>query len=748
MLSFLNTAFLWALPLAAIPVIIHLLHRRRREVVPWGAMRFLIQARPRQRQIWRIQDLLLMLLRLLAFVLIILAFAQPKLRSRLFGFSDARDVVLIVETPMSMARVTADGSLFDETIDRAEQIIDQLRPGDFIRVLLASNAPQWLEADPKRADSKTKSRLRDQLRGLQSTLGSADMLLSLQDAIDAGPAHDTASRLLIVLTDGQSHGWRAEAASGWRGLKNSLLDQEHGAALKVVTIGDPANAIQNLTVGDPTASRSFARPGEVLEVSVEVRNTGTVASRPGLLSWECTGQPLGVTSVAALAPGESTSIPYEAPLIDVGIASLTCCLSQSDDLDLDNDGQLIVEVVKEIPVLIVEPAMQNNDPPNADPMERATPYLMAALGYDVAGREIAKSSVFRPTTIDSGELNQIDLADYVCIIFSDPPPLSNDSIGQLRRFVGRGGGLWLALGAHADPMRFNHGFYRSGAGLSPMPLGAPEGDPTDHEVAMPINPPATFHPATVLLGDTERLDIDRARIYRRHQFATGDRSFADVEVMLTTVQGAPLVVEQAFGRGRVIVQATPLGTDWSNLPLCQAYVVMVHEWLWRLVEPGMTRWNLEAGEALAASLPADRFGSEATVTTPEGRTRPAAVEWAEGRRIFHYSQTLRPGAYSLNLAEGGNEVAMPFYVKRDAAESDLTPLNLEQMQRLQAVAGIEWDAEPLAAASTGREVQPNAKPIWDLILATLIVLLAAELILGGWINHRRTLKASGPGVEL
>ena len=38
MISFLNIAFLWGLPLVAVPVIVHLLNRRRQDVVRWGAM--------------------------------------------------------------------------------------------------------------------------------------------------------------------------------------------------------------------------------------------------------------------------------------------------------------------------------------------------------------------------------------------------------------------------------------------------------------------------------------------------------------------------------------------------------------------------------------------------------------------------------------------------------------------------------------------------------------------------------------
>ena len=50
---------------AAVPVIVHLLNRRRFQVIEWGAMDFLLEAVSRSRRIFELRDLLLLLLRLL-----------------------------------------------------------------------------------------------------------------------------------------------------------------------------------------------------------------------------------------------------------------------------------------------------------------------------------------------------------------------------------------------------------------------------------------------------------------------------------------------------------------------------------------------------------------------------------------------------------------------------------------------------------------------------------------------------------
>ena len=72
----LNAAMLVGLFGAAVPVVIHLLNRRRDPVVDWGAMQFLELGR-KARQKLRLTELLLMLARLALLVVVALARARP-----------------------------------------------------------------------------------------------------------------------------------------------------------------------------------------------------------------------------------------------------------------------------------------------------------------------------------------------------------------------------------------------------------------------------------------------------------------------------------------------------------------------------------------------------------------------------------------------------------------------------------------------------------------------------------------------
>src|SRR5262245_7308445 len=57
----------------AIPVIIHLINRKRYKIVPWAAMRFLLAAQKQTRKRMRLEQLILLLVRILIIAAILFA---------------------------------------------------------------------------------------------------------------------------------------------------------------------------------------------------------------------------------------------------------------------------------------------------------------------------------------------------------------------------------------------------------------------------------------------------------------------------------------------------------------------------------------------------------------------------------------------------------------------------------------------------------------------------------------------------
>src|SRR5438067_4418800 len=76
--GFLAWGFFWAgLGLVSIPIIIHLLNRRRYKVVNWAAMEFLLRAMKKNRRRLRFEQWLLLATRCLLLLLLGAALARP-----------------------------------------------------------------------------------------------------------------------------------------------------------------------------------------------------------------------------------------------------------------------------------------------------------------------------------------------------------------------------------------------------------------------------------------------------------------------------------------------------------------------------------------------------------------------------------------------------------------------------------------------------------------------------------------------
>ncbi len=76
-MTFLNPAWLWLLSLALIPLIIHLLNLQRYRVVYFSNLRFLEKIEQQHRTRTRLKEILVLLMRILAIVALVLAFARP-----------------------------------------------------------------------------------------------------------------------------------------------------------------------------------------------------------------------------------------------------------------------------------------------------------------------------------------------------------------------------------------------------------------------------------------------------------------------------------------------------------------------------------------------------------------------------------------------------------------------------------------------------------------------------------------------
>src|SRR3954468_15266886 len=145
MVNFLSPLLIWGTLLGAIPIIIHLLNRRRFRVVEWAPMRHLKLTIRRNRRRIQIEELLLLLVRIALPVLLFLLLARPVLNptgleSWLVGGGRTSQIVLIDDS-LSMGYASGGPPAFHRAREIAASLIGSVRPQDRC-TLVAASAPR------------------------------------------------------------------------------------------------------------------------------------------------------------------------------------------------------------------------------------------------------------------------------------------------------------------------------------------------------------------------------------------------------------------------------------------------------------------------------------------------------------------------------------------------------------------------------------------------------------------------------
>src|ERR1051325_2675471 len=140
-MSFLNPIMLAGLAAISVPIIIHLLNRRRFQKVVWAAMRFIQASVEKNQKRMRIEDLILLALRCLLLALLALALARPAILSNaggVFGQSKVTGVI-ILDNSQSMGMSDGTATRFDKAKKAAEAALDSMPVGSATAVLFASD---------------------------------------------------------------------------------------------------------------------------------------------------------------------------------------------------------------------------------------------------------------------------------------------------------------------------------------------------------------------------------------------------------------------------------------------------------------------------------------------------------------------------------------------------------------------------------------------------------------------------------
>ena len=232
-MTFLQPWLLLALPIVALPVIIHLVNQWRFQSVEWAAMRFLLAAKALSRGYSRLRQWLILALRMLAVAAAVFAVSRPLSRGWLasLGGDSAAAIVLLDRSP-SMAQATVAGGESKLATAR-RQVVAALETLGTKRVILidsVTGAPLEL-ASPRALAALSET---------EPAAAAADVPKMLQAASSHLRADSSAAGSIWICSDQRANDWKP-ADGAWPAIRQQIAALPQGVRVNLLAATDPGD---------------------------------------------------------------------------------------------------------------------------------------------------------------------------------------------------------------------------------------------------------------------------------------------------------------------------------------------------------------------------------------------------------------------------------------------------------------------------------------------------------------------------
>ncbi|MBL0920868.1 MAG: BatA domain-containing protein [Phycisphaerales bacterium] len=431
----------------AIPIIVHLLLRRRRKPVLWGAMRFILEAHKRTRRRLRLERWLLLAARCLLVLLVGAALARPLLSGAAgsLGAPGSRTVYILIDNALASGALDAGAGGDDATAlarhkRSAARVLDALTPADRA-ALIALGAPALPLVAPPSAD---RAAVRTMLEGLQPTDGGADFAGALDVVareLAGASGAGVGSVSVVILSDfllGSADLVRAlprvEAPRGAppvRALASRPVESAPGN-VQVLSV-DPLRAVSLTGADAPLA-------GE--QVRVQLRRTGAAAGEAATTTVRLsvmgasTGAPVPAgTAMVRWTPGQTEAVATAtidpASAGPLGEFAAVIAEIDADAIGADNLFRRPVGVRESLRVAVVDRRRFGG----GSRLDRMTPGEWMRLALRPNDASPIEVTDVPPAAIDAAALAAVD------VVYVPRPDLVDEAAWARLRAFAFGGGL-------------------------------------------------------------------------------------------------------------------------------------------------------------------------------------------------------------------------------------------------------------------------------------------------------------------
>ena len=759
---FLTPLFLLGAATAAIPVILHMIYRVRAPKLLFSTLRFLKLAADKTAHRRRIQNWLLLLLRMLLFAGLAVGLGN------LVGCQDTRAMlgagkktaaVLVVDNSFSMrmrlpkgaGEQVAAGTRYQRAKAFAAEILarrDEL--GLTKLALVVTCAPPQFTPAGGAAVGTTENRpalqpralvglqedtdaLKKDLQRLDVTYGRADLIGAMRLAYGLIEAETEGSGEIYLLTDLQktnvSQLANLSVSETQRSVPVYFCDCGSKEAVNFAITAVTAGGIGGL-VGMPVdieaTVRNFSRGEPDKTVQLILRSLDDPAAPPILTRSQA------VRFGAAHSGGDVRAVQFQHRFERGGLFEGLLLLDGNDDLAEDDMRVAAIHIRDKVPALLV----RDDGDPDGD--LSAAHFLLSALNLfegGEAGKWPIAARQIRAARLTAEQL----LAADICFLV-DVSTLTDAQCSALGEFVREGGTLVTFLGPRCNVQTYNSRLFEKHR-LLPLKLTDAVGDAASLSTAFRIKDVNDEHPllAGLFAADdfTAYEEVVTYRFMRTEVTASpGLRRPLSLEALGADGKPRwfPLLADRSLGEGRTVLFTTTAHTAWSTLPRSDIFLPLIVRLCVGSVEGTRLADEYAPGGRIDIHLPRHEQPLAVEIAAPPAYaagTKSMTTDPARGRRSVSYLTTATPGIYRVTVAEMPS-ASTAFPINADARESDPTvsrPWALNMIAHKQVVTS----AAQLATARTRNDPPLSLR---ELVLALVVLLALFECHISNRLRSR------------
>jgi len=650
------TMLLWVLA-AGLPIVIHLWSKRKYREVTWAAMEYLLAAVRKNARRIRIEQLILLLIRVAILLLLAVALADPiwslfpTLGSSL-GTAGRTHFVLVLDGSYSMDFRPEAKSRFELAQQLAIQVAQDSRQGDGFTLLLMADPPRVAISEPA-FDPRDVA---EEIESLRLRHGGANLPMTLAEIgriLQKGEQQHSrlTDRKVCFFTDLGKTTWDDVASESCREHIGRLAEM---ATFVVFDVGQLD--AENLAVTALGVRESLVTIARDITVESEVQNFGNRA-QTCRVSFFVDGQQVHTEKIT-VSPNDRSSVSFLHRFEIPGEHEIEARLAE-DSLAVDNHRWFSLPVRESINVLCIEGK------------SGAARFVSLALEPSKSKRPRVRSEVRFEHALSEAELDRYD-----CVFLCNVGRFGRDESGVLYEYLKNGGGLIVTLGDQVQADSYNQ---ELGGELSARRVLPARLERIAADAQYFFDPLEYRHALVAPFARHERSGLLTTPVWKYFKVSPYDESTA--RVALAFQNRDPAIVEEKILRGRSILLATAASpesvdrstsppTPWTAISSWPSFPPLVQEMLSLAVGgPGDER-NLLVGEPIEGSVTGAGGNLPLSVEGPDGERErvPLRIDGEHSRWVFN--RAMRSGIYAAHYGPPRDE--RQFYaVNVHARESNL-----------------------------------------------------------------------------